>query len=149
MIDEKMQQLLTSVSEKILESKKEVSIANGIDDLDAFNRIIIRNPGHIIYYNNLYIKVREVRLNEEQSLDETYAKLYCEYKSAINGEKSPSDTTVVQMIINNSKYQFQKRIVIRLESLEDSLKGILSAFRSQLDALQTVCNNLRAERKVI
>lgn len=146
MLDEKMQKLLAEVSTKIIDAKKQVSIANGIDDLDAFNQIIIKNPGHIIYYNNLYVKIREVRLNEENRLIEKYAKLYCEHKSAVD---KISDNTVTQMIFNTADYQEQKRLVIRLESLEDSLKGILNGFRAQLDALQTVCNNLRAERRVI
>lgn len=144
-MDEKTQKLLAIVSEKIIDAKREVSIPNH-DNLEAFNQVIIRNPGHIIFYNNLYVKIKEVRLNAAHKLEMLYAKMYCEYK--MSGEKM-NNGVVENMIYNLPEYQDQKRIVIRLESLEDALKGILSGFRAQLDALQTICNNLRAERRTI
>jgi hypothetical protein len=141
-------ELVSIVLDKVNSAKDVIAISNDINDLDRINKVVIQNPGYFVHFNGLYQKIKMIKIAQDAELDKIEAKLFCKFKN--NGtDKAPSDKLVQSMVTNDDEYQEQKQLVGKLEMCESGLKGILTGLDVQLQALQIMSNNLRAERKTV
>jgi len=144
-------ELVSLVLDKINKARDIIAISNDINDLDRINTVVIQNPGHYVYYNGLFQKIKMIRIAQDNELGKISAQLFCQFKKhrTSDTDKGPSDKLVDSMVTNDGGYQEQKELVDKLEMCESGLKGILQGLDVQLQALQIMSNNLRAERKTV